>query len=118
MIDYLRKIAPLASCTRVFSDNIHLFFTKKEIQNFEKEKGLRSFAARYLIKKLLIDYFDNTLEYTNIEILNNELGKPFINIIEKKQSRKLSGEKNEISKIECTLSHSRKYIAVLVAIEK
>ena len=89
------------------SKGLETFFTNKEIENYGKEKRLRSLAARYLIKEKLLEIADNRLGYHDIEILNERNGKPVITI------KKYYSEKN----VHISISHTRVRATVLVVLE-
>ena len=88
-------------------------FSKKELATFSFPKNARSLAGRYLIKKTICDYIHEPGKMNEIEILNNEYGKPeillgaeILHIIE------LVG----IKKLHCSISHSRNLIAGMTII--
>jgi|WetSurMetagenome_2_1015567.scaffolds.fasta_scaffold499219_2 phosphopantetheine--protein transferase-like protein len=84
------------------------WFSEKELEAFPFEKSASSLAGRYLIKKAVADQLGHEFDKSEIEILNNEFGKPDI-FIGRNLREKL--EKAGIIKIWCSISHSRSIIA-------
>jgi len=84
------------------------WFSKRELETFSFPNNIRSLAGRYLIKRSLCKYLDVNENMHEIEILNNELGKPEVslgkNILQK---TRLAG----IREIQCSISHSKNFIA-------
>lgn len=89
------------------------WFSEQEEFAYSFPQNASSLAGRYLIKKDLTDFLKKQDYMSEIEILNDNFGKPKIhlgsNIL---QLMKRSG----ISKIDCSISHSRKYITALTLI--
>ncbi len=85
------------------------YFTDKEIYAFGKKRKKGSLAARYLIKKLLTEYFNNKIKFADIEILNDEMGKPSLKIS--------SLPSSETEHIYFSLSHTKDTVAVLIIFE-
>jgi phosphopantetheinyl transferase (holo-ACP synthase) len=88
-------------------------FSKRELGVFTFPKNARSLAGRYLIKKTICDYLKEPGMMNEIEILNDDFGKPevlpganMLNIID------LAG----IKKIHCSISHSKNLIAGMTVI--
>lgn len=92
-------------------------YTKKEIEYCESKKNMKyqHYAARFAgkeaifkaISKILQDKYSIT--WTDVEILNNENGRPKINFINNKL--------DEIKDIDISLSHCKDYaIANVIAI--
>lgn len=81
-------------------------FTFKEIEKFGKKSNKASLAARYLIKKILIECLDDALKPIDIEILNNEYGRPQI------FSKKISEDVQK--KIHFSISHTKSIAIALV----
>ncbi len=90
----------------VKSQGIEAFFTPDEILKYGKEK-LKSLAARYLVKKILIDHSNDEISYHDIEIFNKENGKPIISF------KKHYSEKH----VHISISHTRVRATVLVILE-
>ena len=82
------------------------YFTFKEIEKFGKKNNKASLAARYLIKKILIEWVGDALKPVDIEILNNEYGRP--QIFSKKISKEIQ------KKIHFSVSHTKSKAIVLV----
>jgi phosphopantetheinyl transferase (holo-ACP synthase) len=88
-------------------------FSKRELLAFSFPKDARSLAGRYLIKKAICNYLNKPVSMSEIEILNNDSGKPevvlgdqLLNTIE------VAG----IKKILCSISHSKNLIAGMTII--
>ena len=75
------------------------YFTLNEIEKFGKKNNKASLAARYLIKRILIEWVGDALKPIDIEILNNEYGRPQI------FSSKIS--KDIQKKIHFSISHTK-----------
>jgi len=90
------------------SCNPEVWFSKKELLRFKFPLNARSLAGRYLIKKTICNYIKEHEKIFEIEILNNDLGKPEV-LLSKNihKSFELAGVKN----IYCSISHSRNIIA-------
>ncbi len=90
------------------------FFSGKEIESYGNRKGLGSYAVRYTLKKTLMEMLGFDFNFQEVEILNNDKGRP-----ELYMSDTLAGEveKKGVHNIHFSLSHSRKRAAVLLIIE-
>ena len=82
------------------------YFTVNEIEKFGKKNNKASLAARYLIKKILIEWVGDALKPIDIEILNNEYGRP--QIFSKKISKDIQ------KKIHFSVSHTKSMAIALV----
>jgi len=82
------------------------YFTLNEVEKFGKKNNKGSLAARYLIKKILIEWVSDALIPIDIEILNNEYGRPQIS------SNKIS--KDMQKKIHFSISHTKSVAVALV----
>jgi phosphopantetheine--protein transferase-like protein len=84
------------------------WFSKQELETFTFPNNIRSLAGRYLIKRTICKYLGENENMNEIEILNNDLGKPEVflgvNILQK---TRLAG----IKEIQCSISHSKNFIA-------
>jgi phosphopantetheinyl transferase (holo-ACP synthase) len=84
------------------------WFSTKELQMFTFPRNAGSLAGRYLIKRTIYGHLNKQVKMHEIEILNNEFGKPEIflgsNI---RRETEIAG----IKKIICSISHSKNYIA-------
>jgi phosphopantetheine--protein transferase-like protein len=86
------------------------WFSAKELRTYSFPKSASSLAGRYLIKKAIADQLDQHFDKSEIEILNNDFGKPeitFGSFITQLLSQ------TGISKVLCSISHSRNMIASL-----
>lgn len=93
-------------------------YTENEIKYCESknEQKYQHYAARFAAKeatfKALSKYLEEKhVEWKNIEVLNNESGRPSINFVNK--------ELEEIESIDISLSHCKRYaVANVVALFK
>jgi phosphopantetheinyl transferase (holo-ACP synthase) len=86
------------------------WFSAKELRTYSFPKSASSLAGRYLIKKAVADQLAFDFNKSEIEILNNDFGKPeitFGSIVNQLLSQ------NGINKVFCSISHSRNMIASL-----
>ncbi|MDK2800139.1 MAG: holo-[acyl-carrier protein] synthase [Clostridiales bacterium] len=98
---------------------IERFFTAKEKEYFVERKNrceviAGNFAAKEAFSKALgtgIRYF----ALKDIEILRDDLGKPYINLYEKAL---LLAQKKEIDKFHISISHCKEYAIASVTAEK
>ena len=111
----IEKIEKTENIKSVILNNLETkYFTSAELlQNKDKNK-LKSLGARYLIKLSVLEFLELENNYHNIEILNNEQGKPEISFTGEVKSRI---ESNSICNTQISISHSKNYIATLVIIE-
>ncbi len=91
------------------------FFIEDEIKSSEDKNIIKSLGGRYLIKKSIIDFLGVKDGYHDIEIQNEQSGKPVI-IVKGKIKEDLSERK--IQKIHVSISHSKHFVSVLVILEK
>lgn len=89
-------------------------FTEKELQLFPYKLNSGSLAGRYLIKSLIFRYLKIKDDFKQIEILNDELGKPLLDL-----SGKLMDycQEKGIQSIYCSISHSRKRVVGMIVVE-
>jgi len=95
-------------------------FTKKEIEYCDSKKRFAEhFAARFAAKeaffKALGTGWRNGFAFNEVEISNNELGKPFINISGKVKE---FVEQEQITNIHLSISHIKDTAIAFVTIEK
>jgi phosphopantetheinyl transferase (holo-ACP synthase) len=82
------------------------WFSEREMSRFSYPGCAGSLAGRYLIKKAIGDFINEYDKLAEIEILNDEMGKPVVSLGENiEQVIKDAG----IKKIGCSISHSRNY---------
>ena len=91
---------------QIRSDSYSEYFTFNEIETFGKKNNKASLAARYLIKKILIEWMGDPLEPIDIEILNNEFGRP--QLFSKKISKDIQ------QRIHFSVSHTKSRAIALV----
>ena len=93
-------------------------YTQRELKNIEK-RGNRTetyagiFSAKEAISKA-IGTGVREFSLTDLEILNDDLGKPYVVVSEKLD--KILKTKKEDYKIEISISHSRKYATAMAII--
>ena len=98
-----------------FKDKI---YTQRELENIKK-RGNRAetyagvFSAKEAISKA-IGTGVREFSLTNLEILNDDLGKPYVVVSEKLD--KILKTKKEDYQIEISISHSRKYATAMAII--
>ena len=94
-------------------------FTANEIDYCEKDKSYQSFAARAAAKeaffKALGTGWRNKMEITEVEILNDELGKPIVYL--HGETLRAFTEKGGVH-IHVSLSHIKEHAIAFVVIEK
>ena len=98
---------------------IKKIFTEKEIDYCESKKDparIQSYAARFAAKEAIFKaiskvlHLDYGIEWTSIEILKEETGRPYVNL-------KIENKKKQNLKIDVSLSHIKDYaVATAVAI--
>jgi len=84
------------------------WFSVRELDTFSFQKSPGSLAGRYLIKKAIADHLNLAFDKSEIEILNNEFGKPDIYLA---LNLRRIVDNAGIKKIWCSISHSRNMIA-------
>ena len=93
-------------------------YTQKELENIEK-RGNRTetyagiFSAKEAISKA-IGTGVREFSLTDLEILNDDLGKPYVVVSEKLD--KILKNKKEDYQIEISISHSKKYATAIAII--
>jgi holo-[acyl-carrier protein] synthase len=94
-------------------DNLERVFSKIEIDySFPKRMKYQHFAARFAGKEAVIKALnDKTLNLRDIEIQNDENGKPFVRILNNEKYENLQ------NKIAISLSHSLKYAVAFVILD-
>lgn len=95
-------------------------FTKREIEYCESKKNkAQHYAARYAAKEAFFKALGTGWRYgmafIEIEILNNQLGKP--DVILHGKTKDFS-EKQLIKNIHVSLSHINKVVAAIITLEK
>ena len=93
-------------------------YTQRELENIEK-RGNRTetyagiFSAKEAISKA-IGTGVREFSLTDLEILNDDLGKPYVVVSEKLD--KIIKSKKEDYQIEISISHSKKYVIAMAII--
>jgi phosphopantetheine--protein transferase-like protein len=103
-IDTITKEEFLALYSSMKPEDI---FSENELQKFKSPANSGSLAGRYLIKKSICQFIGDHQQMSEIEILNNDFGKPevFFGVNIRK--------KLEIARVKnvcCSISHSKNYI--------
>ncbi len=111
------KVEKQISNNNGFTEKI---FTKREIEYCESKKNkAQHYAARFAAKeaffKAIGTGWRNGMAFNEIEILNNELGKPEILLHGK---TKEFSEKQLINNIHVSLSHLKKIVTAIITLEK
>lgn len=93
-------------------------YTQRELENIEKrgdrvETYAGIFSAKEAISKA-IGTGVREFSLTDLEILNDDLGKPYVIVSEKLD--KIIKDKKENYQIEISISHSKKYAIAMVII--
>lgn len=94
-------------------------FTENEINYCESKKSMsQNFAGRYAAKeaffKALGTGWRNGMSYTDIEIINDDLGKPEITVSNK---TKVHCTEQGITTIFVSISHTKEYATAFVVVE-
>lgn len=90
-------------------DSYRIYFTEEEINVYGKRRNKGSLAARFLIKKHIIEQINAVKNYTDIEILNNNFGRPTLAI------HKAGIETGQIF---FSISHTKEQVSVIVVYDK
>ena len=93
-------------------------YTQRELENIEKrgdrvETYAGIFSAKEAISKA-IGTGVREFSLTDLEILNDDLGKPYVAVSEKLD--KIIKDKKEDYQIEISISHSKKYVIAMAII--
>ena len=86
----------------------------EELKSLKYRNLVKKLGARYLIKKTILDFLGLSEGNDEIEIENEDSGKPVLSF------RGIVDEKIKQMKVNCikiSISHSRNYVATLVVIE-
>ena len=91
-------------------------FTKKEIEYANRfENNLEHFCGFFCVKESFVKALDDdSLNYSQIEVLHKESGKPYINITPYIQSVLKEHFK---SRVEISISHCKDYASAVVLVE-
>ena len=91
---------------KVFTEKEKNYCEEKKVQKYQSYAG--KFAAKEAVYKAINKKINSDYKWTDFEILNDEKGRPFINI-----KNKIEGLKN----IELSISHCNTYaISYVIAI--
>lgn len=99
----------------LFKQTDDYYFIENEIKSSENKNIIKSLGSRYLAKKCILDYLGLTDGYHDIEIQNEQNGKPVVTV--KGIVKAILSERN-IQKVHISISHSKNFVSVLVILEK
>lgn len=91
-------------------ERVEEWFSEAELKEHSFPKNAGSLAARYLVKKRILEELSLQAYGKEIWIMNDEYGKPVIKLDDNIRKELV---KAGIEAIFCSLSHSRNYIAVM-----
>ncbi|MDA3953902.1 MAG: hypothetical protein PF485_09660 [Bacteroidales bacterium] len=116
MYNELTLIKSVEAIKGFFLENLEVnFFTENELKIIEHKNFVKSLGARYLIKKMILEYLAIENRYKDIEIENRSTGKPIIKFTGTvKEKIKESG----ITNVQISVSHSRNFITSIVILEQ
>ena len=106
---------------------LNRIYTEKEIQYCEDSKAMKyqHYAARFAAKEAVykaLSEFVNSREdiiWKNIEVLNNECGKPYINVDKLRENISKTVDNFTLESIDVSLSHIRDFaVASVVVVAK
>lgn len=106
------EISRIKQAAKKWSDKfLRRIFTDRELEyahgkSIPYQHLAARFAAKEAVLKAIGDSAIHRIEWTNVEILNDEHGKPLINL--SGHAKKIKQEKN-ISDIIISMSHTRTY---------
>ena len=94
-------------------------FTSSELDFINRhEQKLQRYASNYAVKEAFVKAlgtgFRNGINFHNIQVRRDELGKPFIELM---GSTKSFAEQKGINKIHTTISHEKDYSVAVVIFE-
>lgn len=98
----------------LFKHTDDYYFIDKELKSVEHKNSIKSLGARYLIKLSILEFLELENEFNEIEIENEENGKPqviFKGVVKAKMKMK------KIDHVQVSISHSRNLISTLVVLE-
>ena len=97
-------------------EGLKRIFTKKEIEYaFQFENKLEHFCGFFCVKEAFVKALDDdTLNYSQIEVLHTESGKPYINITPYIQATLKEHFK---SRIEISISHCKESATAVVLVD-
>lgn len=106
------EISRIKQAAKKWSDSfLKRIFTSKELayasgKSIPYQHLAARFAAKEAVLKAIGDSTIHRIEWVNVEILNDEHGKPVVNLLG--QAKKIMQDKN-ISDIIISMSHTRTY---------
>ncbi|NUO07642.1 MAG: holo-ACP synthase [Candidatus Brocadia sp.] len=114
----IKRIEKLFSANEDFLRRV---YTEKEVEYCKQKKNkYQHFAARFASKEAMFKALGTgwvgNMKWTDIELLNDEMGRPYLNLY---GSVKEMAEKKRINNISVSLSHCRDYaIAQVLLVPK
>lgn len=91
-------------------ERVDEWFSGNELREHSFPKNAGSLAARYLVKKRILEKISVKAFGREVEIMNDEFGKPVIKFDDNiRKALDVAG----IDEINCSLSHSRHYIVAM-----
>jgi len=98
----------------LFKNTDDFYFIGRELKSVEHKNTLKSLGARYMIKKSILDFLGLNDKFNDIEIENEQDGKPVL-----KFSDKLLTElaNKQVNRVHASIAHSRNFITTLVVLE-
>jgi phosphopantetheinyl transferase (holo-ACP synthase) len=96
-------------------NSLETLFTTQELELFAGKANRGSLAGRYIIKKLLFTHLQHAGDYREIEILNDDFGKPILRLSDHLQS---CCQSKGIRHVCCSISHSRKRVVGMIIFDK
>jgi len=89
-------------------------FIDSNLKSLEHKNIVKKLGARYLIKKSILDYLGLEDYFNDIDIENEESGKPVVSFkgfVDEKL------KEQSIKNVQVSISHSRNYVTTLVILE-
>jgi phosphopantetheinyl transferase (holo-ACP synthase) len=115
MFKEIVQVKSLEEIKAIILKNSSKYFTEKELKSVEDKNTIKSLGARYLIKRSVLDYLKLENQYHDIEIENEDDGKPILKYLG--VVLKIAIEMN-IADIKISISHSGNFVSTLVVIEE
>ena len=113
----VKRIKKQIDCSNKFKEKV---FTAKEIEYCESKKNYaESYAARFAAKEAFLKAigtgWSDGLQFKDIEILNDEKGRPKVYLHGKAKQIILD---NELNNIQVSLSHLKEIASAIIILEK
>lgn len=111
-IEHVKSVSEIEQI--LFKQSDDFYFIDNEVKSVEYKNSVKSLGARYLIKKSILDYLKIENNFDDIEIANEESGKPVVIFRNYVQERI---QEEDIKNVQVSISHSRNFVTTLVVIE-